>query len=617
MYGRALWTILIGLIIPAIGVVVAQAGLGSLAGGDAVSGALLLEPSASEAAAACAAGRAGGPLCAEADRLSWLRLASYGTAAILIGIVLLFLLLALIAGTSRWLNSAIFPPLVPIATLTIGALVFVHGAMVTYCVYLLEVWFGGQTWYVFSAAAGVGAMIGAVSVMSALRSANQEQAGDILARAVSRADQPQLWAYVDGIADKLGARKPDHILIGLEPTFFVTAAPIRPVEADAPLYGETMFLSAPLMRLFTENQLRAVVAHELGHFRGEDVQYSLRFEPTFRSLVEAIRALEGDDGRADWVMHAPGALVLRFMLEAIGRNRSRISRVRELAADQASLEAADPRGIGLALAKSVVFGLLWRDTWLENANRLREGKISPNLARVFEKSAVYDVSHQAIGDVLTQVMAHKTPHPTDTHPPIGERYAAVGFDAQTELTIEALTEVGGVSQQLFQDLEALERDLTVIEHKSVLSAGVVSLPEQGEDIDPILEAAYVLAVCMVGADGSVDPQEMAIAEGIGGRLFQNFDNVTFRERFEQLDDLPSFDSAAAILDEILVAENKRRVLAFLMEIAAADGRLHERERELLSRAALRWDIRRPLTLRLPGREEPRESSATAVLATPS
>lgn len=602
MYARALWTILIGLIIPLIGLAFAQFGLASLLGDPSLAlGVAELRPTAAEASAACAAASGSDPLCGQVFLLDLLRQASLWTAAVLIAIVVLFMLLALIAGSNRTLNAAIFPALVPFATLSIGALIFAHGAMITYCVYLAELWIVGETSYFIPGVAGLGALVGATEMLSALRSANTQHPQDVIARRMTRAAEPALWAYVDGVAEKLGARKPDHILVGFEPTFFATAAPTRVPECDEALEGETLYLSLPLMRLLTEGELRAVIAHELGHFRGRDTAFSLKFAPVFRRLIAAIIALEGEDGRADWITHAPGALVLRFMLEAFDRNRSRISREREFAADKAAMEVAEPRGAGLALAKAVVYGMLWQKTRADNLNRLREGKISPNLSKVFERSAIYDVSHQALGDILSQVLNYVAPHPTDTHPPMADRYAALGFDAQQELTVEALTHVGGSSAPLFKDLEARERELTVIEHKLVLDSGLAKLPQDRPAPDPILDAAYVLAVTMIFADERVERAEIGIAESIGARLFQNFDPVTFRELFDVRDQLPSFDSATAILDEVLVPANKKRVLAFLTEIAAADGDIHAEERALLNRAAARWGLRRTISLSLPGR----------------
>ncbi|MEL6980312.1 MAG: TerB family tellurite resistance protein, partial [Pseudomonadota bacterium] len=106
------------------------------------------------------------------------------------------------------------------------------------------------------------------------------------------------------------------------------------------------------------------------------------------------------------------------------------------------------------------------------------------------------------------------------------------------------------------------------------------------------------------------PVEIQAAEIIGKRLFQDFDSVSFREVFEHLDELPSFESVAAVLDGGLETGDKKRLLAFLLEIAAADGEISVEERALLNGAAARWNVSRPIELRLPaGRRRRRAARA--------
>ncbi|MEL6980314.1 MAG: M48 family metalloprotease [Pseudomonadota bacterium] len=356
MYARALGTIGIGMVIPLIGIAAAQASFGALTGAPAGPAEFFyFRPTAAQAELACATRSAASALCGEIDRIAWLRQASVWSAAALVLVIAVFLTLAAIAGASRRLNATLFPPLMPLTTLAVAALVFVHGAIITYCVYLFEIANFGQSYWWAPAIVGGGALLGATSLLATLRSANRDAPQPVLGRAVGREDAPKLWAHVDGLADALGAEKPTNILVGLEPTFFATAAPVATPERPEPLDGETLYLSLPLLRLFTKAELNAVLGHELGHFRGGDTDYSMRFAPVYRSLVKAIHALEGDDGRVDWVAAIPGSMILKLMLEAFGRNERRISRDREFEADRAGLEVSNAEGLGLSLAKVAVY----------------------------------------------------------------------------------------------------------------------------------------------------------------------------------------------------------------------------------------------------------------------
>ncbi|MCC3771090.1 M48 family metallopeptidase, partial [Streptomyces sp. UNOC14_S4] len=86
---------------------------------------------------------------------------------------------------------------------------------------------------------------------------------------VTEAQQPQLWATVREIAEAAGTRPPDEIVL----MGGVNAA----VSEDARLLGllpgrRRLYLGIPLMTGLTEIQLRAVLAHEFGHYGHADTR---------------------------------------------------------------------------------------------------------------------------------------------------------------------------------------------------------------------------------------------------------------------------------------------------------------------------------------------------------
>ncbi|GGS89587.1 M48 family metallopeptidase [Streptomyces chromofuscus] len=86
---------------------------------------------------------------------------------------------------------------------------------------------------------------------------------------VTEADEPALWRTVRELADHVGTRAPSRIVL----TADVNAA----VTEDARLLGllpgpRRLYLGVPLLQGLTEAQLRAVLAHELGHYSNADTR---------------------------------------------------------------------------------------------------------------------------------------------------------------------------------------------------------------------------------------------------------------------------------------------------------------------------------------------------------
>ncbi|WP_128982068.1 M48 family metallopeptidase [Streptomyces roseicoloratus] len=110
---------------------------------------------------------------------------------------------------------------------------------------------------------------------------------------VTEADEPRLWATVRELAERIGTRAPDEIRL----TADVNAA----VGEDARLLGliggrRRMYIGLPLMSGLDEAGLRAVLAHELGHYSNADTRLTAL---TARGRVQVARMIETFHAKAD------------------------------------------------------------------------------------------------------------------------------------------------------------------------------------------------------------------------------------------------------------------------------------------------------------------------------
>ncbi|MFF3380057.1 M48 family metalloprotease [Streptomyces sp. NPDC002680] len=109
---------------------------------------------------------------------------------------------------------------------------------------------------------------------------------------VTEADEPELWRTVRELADQVGTRAPSRIVLMGD----TNAA----VSEDARLLGllpgpRRLYLGVPLMQGLTEAQLRAVLAHELGHYAGSDTRLTAL---TLRGRVQLLRTIRNFEERA-------------------------------------------------------------------------------------------------------------------------------------------------------------------------------------------------------------------------------------------------------------------------------------------------------------------------------
>ena len=523
--------------------------------------------------------------CDEYAIIALLRPASILSALVGISIPLLYWFASIYAGADRNRIARIFPPLVRISLMVLTLAVLVQGIILTYAVYIGESYALGRVHFVVVAAIGLGALAAAWKLFTVSFTFGRNLETHVVGTALRREDEPGLFAFVDKLAGTLDARPPKNIVVGLDPTFYVTSCDINLIGQDRTLTGETLYLSAPLCRLMKLGEVSAIIGHELGHFRGDDTAYSLRFAPVYAGLGNAIGAVGESGGGLMALARLPALSMLTFMYDMFARNQAEISRVRELVADKAGISAASPMDLATSLVKVTLYSALWRAALEHNVARLSEGKITRNLSHVFQGFARYDVEHENLEDIMKSVLDQEISHPTDSHPTLAIRLANAGVRPE-QIGKDALTVPEDSAVNMIKSHTAIEEDLTALEHKFLAAMGLVPPPAgEKQQTDYLLHATYHLAAAMVAADGRIERQEITVAEGIGGRMFENFDPIDFRDCCNHPDELPDPVRTADYLTGTLSRDQKETIVRYLNAIAAADGEVADSEFDLLCRIA--------------------------------
>lgn len=327
------------------------------------------------------------------------------------------------ARRSRRLLLRFFLPGLHVTRLVALALVLATAIVAIAPVPLLMTTFGGE-WSVkvpvvllVLAASALGGIVGIGRAFPVVR----RTTASVVGKVAGTQDAPALWSVVREVCGAVGAEPPDHLVLGLAPSFYVTEAPVRCV--DGRLTGRTMVVSLPLCRILRVDELRAILGHELAHFAGLDTRFIRRFFPVYRGTEAALRGLASTEpGGAASIALLPAVSLLAFYLDAFAAAERNVSRERELVADRGGARVTSAGTMATALVKVDAFSDLWVAAEHAMAEALREHRMSENASVLFAELVVANAS----ATHLVGLDERRVADPTDSHPPLALRVATLG-----------------------------------------------------------------------------------------------------------------------------------------------------------------------------------------------
>ncbi|MYS82827.1 M48 family metalloprotease [Embleya scabrispora] len=248
---------------------------------------------------------------------------------------------------------------------------------------------------------------------------------------------PLLWSTTRQLADAVGTSPPTEIRLVAE----VNAA----VTEEAWLLGlvggrRRLYLGLPLVLGLTHDELRAVIAHELGHYAGRHTRLLAITHRSRESLREVLRRLE----LAARVASHTAAFVWVLRRFFIGYTKCfdlltlAMGRRQEFEADAVAARVAVPPAAGPSATvdgRGVVVDALralgaltasWDRLIADYVAPGREHGIVPERPFDLFAAMLDDVAHRAIVDQVKMSPPEPKRTPWDTHPSLARRIAALG-----------------------------------------------------------------------------------------------------------------------------------------------------------------------------------------------
>jgi hypothetical protein len=283
-----------------------------------------------------------------------------------------------------------------------------------------------------------------------------------------------------------------------------------------------MGLGLPLLQTLSVSELRAVLAHEFGHYHGGDTKLG-RF--VYQTRVAIGRTLE-NLGHYGSILQLPfigyGHLFLRVS--------HAVSRRQELAADQLAADVVGARPLAEGLKKihavAPAFGYYWSN---EVAPVLQAGFVPP-LAAGFQQFVAGEIGQKALAAAREQSLKADEGDVLDTHPPLRERLKALeGCRPGDTIGADPL------AITLLADPQALERAVIA---PALPPADGQPLPpiqwsEVGERVyQPIWqkETQAAAAHCNPLTVAALGRQASALYETLGAKLLPEWETVSTEVR---------------------------------------------------------------------------------------
>jgi hypothetical protein len=178
-----------------------------------------------------------------------------------------------------------------------------------------------------------------------------------------------------------------------------------------------MLLGLPLLQVLTVSEMRAVLAHEFGHYHGGDTRLAPWIYRTREAIIRTVRQLAGNSS----VLHLPFVWYGQMFL----RVTQAISRRQEFAADALAARTVGARPLESGLR--IIFGaaLAYDGYWREDVAPVLSAGFLPPLADGFAQFLRQPKVADAVNRATQEAMTTPKTDPYDSHPSLPDRIRAL------------------------------------------------------------------------------------------------------------------------------------------------------------------------------------------------
>jgi Zn-dependent protease with chaperone function len=287
-------------------------------------------------------------------------------------------------------------------------------------------------------------------------------------RRVGAGEHPELQRFVKGVATRVKTRAVDAIFLtpGAEIAVFERGGVVRQLAGRA---ERCLILGVGVLEGMSQGELKAVLAHEYGHFVNRDTAGGGFALAVRRSILTMARSL-AQGGAATW--YNPAWWFVLGFHKVFLRVSQGASRLQEILADRWAAILYGGRTFARGLEHAIAQGVRFDAHAQRALNEVIEGQRAlGNLYRYVPSEAV---DARKVDAAIAEAM-NAEPSPYDSHPAPRDRIAWTAGVAASG--------AGGIDDaapawSLFSDREAVERAMTLQIKTTIAAKHGVKIPDE-------------------------------------------------------------------------------------------------------------------------------------------
>jgi Zn-dependent protease with chaperone function len=255
-------------------------------------------------------------------------------------------------------------------------------------------------------------------------------------------DQPELFEMIASLSQATGEAVPTGVYLIADVNAWVAQrGGILGIGSR-----RIMGLGLPLMQILSVTQLRAVLAHEFGHYYGGDT----RLGPLVYNMRGAIGRTVYNLARRNSFLYKPFAWYGSGAL----RLTQGVSRQQEHAADELAARTVGAKALADALSAIHSGAIAYVPYLQQEVHPLLRLSVRPAFASGFAQFLAAPRIEKVVAEVTAREIAEGKSDPYDSHPPLRERLAELA-----KLTQGETRDTDEPATSLLRNLDALEAEL--------------------------------------------------------------------------------------------------------------------------------------------------------------